>query len=354
MDDSLDLFTYDLPPEMIARHPATSRDDARMMVVDRKTGKITDSCVRDLTEFLRPNDQLVLNNSRVVPARLCGRRVSTGGRWEGLYLGSTPDGNWKFIGQTRGRLSAGETIALRPATSPSSRLEYLLTLIERDGEGIWTARPMAYEDAFGVLNRFGTVPLPPYIRRNEIENIDFERYQTVYAQVPGSVAAPTAGFHFTKDILQKCAEKGIGQQFVTLHIGIGTFRPIDAQRLCEHRMHTEYCQVTPETVAALKAKKAAGGRIVAVGTTSVRSLETAAAAAGGSLQPFCGETNLFIRPPFEFKATDVMMTNFHLPRSSLLVMVSAFAGRELILEAYHKAMEMKYRFYSYGDSMLLV
>jgi S-adenosylmethionine:tRNA ribosyltransferase-isomerase len=259
---------------------------------------------------------------------------------------------WRVLGQTRGKLRPGEQVTLSPVHDPQSAARLQLTLVDRAADGIWLARPEAADDPFALLERFGTVPLPPYMHRELATNEDRERYQTLYARRPGAVAAPTAGLHFTPELLQACREKGIAAAYVTLHVGIGTFRPIAVETLDEHRMHAEWCEVNAETVAAVRAAREAKGRVVAVGTTSVRTLETASR--DGELRVWSGETDIFIRPPFEFHTVDALLTNFHLPRSTLLVMLSAFAGRELILEAYRIAVENRYRFYSYGDAMLVL
>jgi S-adenosylmethionine:tRNA ribosyltransferase-isomerase len=224
--------------------------------------------------------------------------------------------------------------------------------MERDEEGLWTARPEDGRNPLAVLEQFGTVPLPPYIERERPDLADVERYQTVYARTAGSVAAPTAGLHFTPELFAACEAHGITRATVTLHVGIGTFRPISVERLKEHRMHSEWCELTAETATRLNDVKTSGGRVVAVGTTSVRTLESAASA--GSIQPWSGPTRLFIRPPYRFQAVDVLLTNFHLPKSTLLVLVSTFAGRELIHRAYAEAIDRQYRFFSYGDAMLIM
>ena len=348
----LAAYDYDLPEERIAATPAAERDAARLMVLDRARGTIEHRVVRDLPEFLRTGDALVLNDTRVVPARLIGIRSATGGRWEGLFLGCTPEGDWKLLGQTRGRIQLGEQVTLLPPRDPDSADRLHLVLKARGEEGMWIARPTVERDPLALLERFGTVPLPPYIHRDNATEADWERYQTLHARRPGAVAAPPAGLHFTPELLARCRERGVETQYVTLHVGIGTFRPITAERLEDHRMHREWCDLPAETADAMQRARAAGGRVVAVGTTTVRTLESAAQAnPGGAWQ---GETELFIRPPYPFQAVDAIVTNFHLPRSSLLVMLSAFVGRERLLEAYRVAIEQRYRFYSYGDAMLIV
>ncbi len=344
----LSLYDYHLPKELVAQQPLPNRSDARLLVLSRRDGGLEHRHVRDLPELLRPGDVLVLNNTKVIPARLVGYRQRTGGFWEGLFLEQDPQGLWRLMCRTRGKLRPEEVVVLRDREGQ----EWLkLQLVCRLEDGTWAARPDPTGPALELLQRVGRVPLPPYIRRGQMVPSDLQRYQTVYAQHAGSVAAPTAGLHFTEQLLQRLQERGIGIQYVTLHVGPGTFRPIKTQDIRQHKMHAEWGQITPEVVQRLQQARAAGGRIVAVGTTSVRVLETAARS--GQLQPWEGWTRLYICPGFEFHATDVLMTNFHLPRSSLLVLVSAFAGRERVLGAYEEAVRERYRFYSYGDAMLI-
>ena len=352
--DQLSDYDYDLPTELIASRPLPKRDASRLLVVDRQRQQIEHRSIADLPEFLHAGDSLVVNDTRVLPARLIGHRTATGGRWEGLFLSTNADGNWRLMGQTRGRLQIGETVTVTPihpdrgaTTDP-----LLLTLIERAEDGVQVWRCEHEASAITLLNQFGTMPLPPYMQRKTADAGDFERYQTVYARHAGSVAAPTAGLHLTDELLTRCRTAGIGWERVTLHVGIGTFRPIKTERLDEHVMHHEWCAIDKETAARLRAVREAGRRVVAVGTTSVRTLETAAAE--GSIQAFEGETDLFLRPGSQFHAVDVLLTNFHLPRSSLLVLVSAFAGRDLIRDAYAEAIRERYRFFSYGDAMLIL
>ena len=349
--DRLSDYDYELPPELIAQNPPPRRDQARLLVVRRETGNIAHRSISDLPEFLRSGDCLVFNDTRVVKARLFGVRESTGGKWEGLFLSADDTGRWQLIGQTRGRLQPGERIVLRtPDATDTATLA--LTLVERDTEGIWTAEPDADASVWEALDQFGTVPLPPYIERNAEEPEDTERYQTVYASHPGAVAAPTAGLHFTPELLDRLREHGVETAFVTLHVGIGTFRPISVENLSDHRMHTEWCRVTSETAELLNRVRSNGGRIVAVGTTSVRTLESVYT--DGRFQPTQTETRLFIRPPYRFRAIDALLTNFHLPKSSLLVMISALLGVQRTQDAYAEAIRERYRFFSYGDAMLIL
>ncbi len=356
--DKLSLFDYELPEELIAAHPLRERADSRMLVVDRVSGTFSHHKVRDLPRFLRPRDCLVMNDTKVLPARLFGHRVQTGGKWEGLFLGTDDQGNWKLIGQTRGRLRQGELLEIRPAseslktTKNSAGDRLRLMLLSRDEEGVWQAKCENEGDVLELLGRFGTMPLPPYIKRPVAEAGDFERYQTTYARRPGAVAAPTAGLHFTPELLKECAQAGARQEFVTLHVGIGTFRPITAGRLSEHQMHSEWCELPGSVVETIEDSRRQSGRVIAVGTTTVRTLESAAQS--GKLASFRGATDLFIRPGYVFQSVDVLFTNFHLPKSTLLVLVSAFAGRDLIRRAYQEAIREQYRFYSYGDAMLIL
>lgn len=396
MTDDLAAYDYELPDELIARKPAARREDARLMIIDRTRETVEHRLVADLPDLLRAGDCLVLNDTRVVPARLLGKRAQTGGRWEGLFLELTAAGAWRLLSQCRGKLRPGEFIEVYPAHDPHSADRLLLQLDERDEDGIWRARPvklpatshetsntdpkhargidlarsLALRDSFAsdrqpcnaigdqhidtwaALDKFGTVPLPPYIHRELARQDDFERYQTVYARHRGSVAAPTAGLHFTPELLARCTERKIAQAFVTLHVGIGTFRPISVDWLDAHRMHSEWCEVRAECIGRLELAAEQGARRIAVGTTTARALESAAKS--GRLESWRGATDLFIRPPYEYRAIDGLLTNFHLPRSTLLVLVCTFAGRDLIMHAYSEAIRQRYRFYSYGDAMLIV
>jgi S-adenosylmethionine:tRNA ribosyltransferase-isomerase len=350
--DRLADYDYELPTELIASHPAERRDQARLLVVHRDSGRIEHRSIADLPEYLRPGDALVLNDTRVLPARLFGVRTATGGKWEGLFLRLTDQGDWQLLSQTKGKLQPGETVTISPAYVPDSPLKLDLVLKEKQDDGIWTATPQSSKSHIELLQQFGALPLPPYIKKTLANETDDERYQTTYGVHPGSVAAPTAGLHFTPELLDRCRAAGAETHTVTLHVGIGTFRPITAEKLDEHIMHAEWCELSDAVATKLRNAKESRGRVVAVGTTSVRTLESAARS--GTIQQFCGETNLFIRPPYEFRAVDVLLTNFHLPKSSLLVLVSTFAGRELIRAAYAEAIRENYRFFSYGDAMLLV
>lgn len=338
------FFDYGLPAELIAQEPPPERDQARLLVARRADTSLAHRKIADLPDLLEPGDLLVVNNTRVVPARLLGRRERTGGKWEGLFLRELPDGSWELLCQTRGWLQEGETIQIEPGPLQ-------LELIGRS-EGHWLVRPRPVGSAVELLQRFGQVPLPPYIRKGREQAGDRERYQTVYAAAPGAVAAPTAGLHFTPALLERLAQRGVETAFVTLHVGLGTFQPVQVADYRQHPMHAEWGELPPATVEAIDACRARGRRVVAVGTTTVRVLETVAAT--GALRPWSGETRLYIHPPYEFKVIDALLTNFHLPRSTLLLLVGALAGSDFLRRAYNTAIEQRYRFYSYGDAMLIV
>lgn len=345
----LDQYNFELPRELIAQHPLPTRTDARLLVVDRAEQRLEHAHVRDLPEYLRPGDCLVFNDTRVIPARLVGRRERTGARWTGLFLAADDTGNWQVLSKTRGKLEPGEAISV---VSWDVRQSVRLRLLAKQEGGVWVVRPEPMGEPLEVLSQVGRVPLPPYIREGEMTDEDVESYQTVFAREPGAVAAPTAGLHFTSDLLHRVAEMDVDQAFVTLHVGVGTFRPITSDRLDDHVMHQEWCSVSAEVVEKLKQTRERGGRIVAVGTTVVRTLE--AASASGELAPFSGQTQLFIRPPYQFRSVDALLTNFHLPKSTLLILVRTFGGEELLRRAYAAAIEERYRFFSYGDAMLIV
>jgi S-adenosylmethionine:tRNA ribosyltransferase-isomerase len=344
-----DLYDYDLPADLIAQEPLERRADSRLLTVRRGDGAIAHRHVRDLPEILRPGDLLVVNDTRVVPARIVGRRLRTGGRWEGLFL-KTNDatGAWQLLAQTRGRPEVGERVML---TDRDGEDAVAIELVGRATGGSWLAVPDAPEPAAEILARIGRVPLPGYIRGGEERAGDRERYQTVFARRSGSAAAPTAGLHFTDELLADLAARGVARATVTLHVGLDTFRPIATERLDDHPMHTEWCDCPPETAAAVREARARGGRVVAVGTTAVRTLETAARS--GGISPWSGPTDLFIKPGFQFRAVDCLLTNFHMPRTTLMVLVSTFASRSLMAAAYESAIRERYRFLSYGDAMFI-
>jgi S-adenosylmethionine:tRNA ribosyltransferase-isomerase len=338
------MFDYELPPELIAQEPLAPRDQARLLVLRRGSASLVHHVFSDLPELLDPGDLLVLNDTRVLPARLRGRRERTGGKWEGLFLRLEADGTWDMLSKTRGRLYKDEVISVDGGLR--------LRPVQQVEPGRWRMAAESTEGFVDLLNRFGQVPLPCYIRRGHADQDDRERYQTIYARQIGAVAAPTAGLHFTPPVFERLRERGIGWTFVTLHVGAGTFQPIKVEDFTQHRMHAEWGQLSAESAAAINACKERGSRVVAVGTTTVRVLETVAAS--GPLRPWSGETALFVYPPYSFGIVDALVTNFHLPRSTLLLLVSAFAGPGLLQQAYNTAMEQAYRFYSYGDAMLIL
>ncbi len=338
------FFDYELPDELIAQQPCEPRDAARLLVVDRATGTFQHRQVRDLPLLLRAGDRLVLNDTQVLPARLIGERTSTGGKWEGLFLKADAAGVWELMAKTRGYPKPGERIV----TDSGLTLE----LVDRTADKHWLMKPEAEGSAVEVLRCHGHIPLPPYIRKGRAGAGDEERYQTVYAAVPGSVAAPTAGLHFTPKLLNELEERGIERSTVTLHVGLGTFAPIQTGDPLQHVIHSEWCAVSAETVDAIAQSKAKGGRVIAVGTTTVRTLESASQS--GTLQLFESDTNLYIHPPYEFHIVDGLLTNFHLPRTTLLLLVQALSGSDLLRRAYKEAIRERYRFYSYGDAMLII
>lgn len=349
VSNEIEAYDFELPRELIAQDPLRRRSDSRMMIIDRKTGAIEHSHVRDLPTILIPGDTLVLNDSKVIPARIIGMRTNTRGRWEGLFLREDDHKVGEFLCKTRGKMEIGETVTVRDREG-RDRIRLNLLAYGEEGkayfriEGDWSWPEL--------LEACGMVPLPPYIRDGMMTDEDRDRYQTVYARNPGSVAAPTAGLHFTTDLLHQVRAAGMSLASVTLHVGIGTFRPVQVDNLADHKMHEEVGEITEPVVKRLHATRSEGGRIVAVGTTTVRVLESASAATG-QLQPWKGSTDIFLRPGHTFRAVDALITNFHLPRSSLLVLVSAFAGYDLMREAYRVAIAEQYRFYSYGDCMLI-
>ncbi|MDP2920176.1 MAG: tRNA preQ1(34) S-adenosylmethionine ribosyltransferase-isomerase QueA [Dehalococcoidia bacterium] len=332
-------FNYDLPPKMIAQTPIEPRDAARLMVVDRATGALQHRRFRELPGFLRPGDVMVFNDSRVIPARLAGKKSGTGGEVEILLLRRLESCIWEALVKPARRVRKGMTLDLGTDVAVQA-------VVLSEGEaGIRTLR-FSNESCLPAL---GEIALPPYIHE-PLEKP--ERYQTVYAEKPGSVAAPTAGLHFTPQLLQRVRDKGVKCLFVTLHVGLDTFRPVQEEDPRKHRIHREYGVITEEVASELARAKAEGRRVVSVGTTSVRMVE--AAAQTGDILPFDGWVDLFILPGYRFKVVDAMVTNFHLPRSTLLMLVSAFAGKELIQKVYREAIKEKYRFYSFGDAMLIL
>jgi S-adenosylmethionine:tRNA ribosyltransferase-isomerase len=349
MTELLAQYDYHLPRELIAQHPLPRRSDARLMVVRRDEQSINHGYVRDLPAILDAGDCLVFNDTKVIPARLVGRRERTGARWSGLFLSADEHGVWQVLSKTRGKLEPGEAINV---VSWDTRHSLTLRLVAKLDGGAWAVLPDTEGDPHDLLAQVGRIPLPPYIRDGDMVEEDIDRYQTVFAAEPGAVAAPTAGLHFTPELLTQLKQRGVSREFVTLHVGIGTFRPITAERLADHPMHSEWCTVSGKLVERLQATKSKGGRIVAVGTTVARSLESAAT--DGELAEYSGDTDLFIRPPYQFRAIDALLTNFHLPKSTLLILVRTFGGDSLLARAYEQAISERYRFYSYGDAMLIL
>jgi S-adenosylmethionine:tRNA ribosyltransferase-isomerase len=352
-----DLFNFELPADRIALRPASPRDAARLLVVRPGAAlECEDRRVRDLPELLRPGDQLVVNDTKVIAAQLHGRRLGRGPEAgiEATLIKRLDGARWQALVKPARKLAVGDVVRFG-AEGSVCFLEELDAAVEAKGD----AGEITFAFAFHgpaldtAIAARGEVPLPPYIAaRRPTDEQDRADYQTMFAREEGAVAAPTAGLHFTPELLERCDRRGIPRTFVTLHVGIGTFRPISVERLSEHTMHAEWCELSPAASAMLNDTRAVGGRIIAVGTTSVRTLETAFH--DGQLAPWSGPTRIFIRPPYQFGGVDCLLTNFHLPRSTLFVLVSALAGLELIQRAYAEAVRERYRFYSYGDAMLIV
>jgi S-adenosylmethionine:tRNA ribosyltransferase-isomerase len=334
-------FDYALPSELIAQSPASPRDASRLLVVHRETQRLEHRIFRDIGEYLRAGDVLVVNDTRVIRARLRGRRAGTGGAVELLLLRPLADGSWEALVRPGRRLRTGTIIEVGV---PAVEVEVAARL--PDGRRILRLRSGGEMQA--LIAQAGEVPLPPYIHRRLD---DPEQYQTVYSREEGAIAAPTAGLHFTPGLLDRLRAQGIIVAALTLHVGLGTFQPVTVDDVTAHRMQAEYYAIPPETAAAINERR---GRLVAVGTTTVRTLESVEPAPGGRILPSAGWTELFIAPGHAFRATEAMVTNFHLPRTTLLMLVSAFAGRDLILRAYQEAVRERYRFYSFGDAMLIV
>ena len=335
-------FYYDLPEELIAQTPLEQRDTSRLMTLERDTGKIEHHHFYDLLDYLKEGDCLILNNSRVLPARLLGQRLPGGGACEVLLLIDRGDKTWECLVRPGRKMRTGAKLSFGNGELTAEivgELEDGNRLVRFDYEGIFLE----------VLERLGKMPLPPYIKA---ELPDQERYQTVYSKVVGSAAAPTAGLHFTPELLGKIAEKGVGIGYVTLHVGLGTFRPVKEDEITDHEMHSEYCVIPQETADLINQTKANGGRVICVGTTSCRTLESWANE-DGTMEAKGGWTNIYIYPGYKFKVMDGLVTNFHLPESTLIMLVSAFAGRENVLEAYREAVRERYRFFSFGDAMFI-
>ena len=336
-------FNYDLPKELIAQTPLAQRDASRLLVLDRQTGAVTHRHFFDIKEYLRPGDTLILNDSRVLPARLLGHRDPSGGAAELLLLKECGEDTWECLARPGRKLRPGGWVQFGDGSLRAEILE------DRD-EGKKLVK-FHYDGIFyELLDRLGKMPLPPYIKE---ELADGERYQTVYSREVGSAAAPTAGLHFTEALLDEIRAMGVNIGFVTLHVGLGTFRPVSAENVDEHHMHSELCMISRETADLINRTKASGNRVICVGTTSCRTLESLAKE-DGSFEESSRWTDIFIYPGYQFKAMDGLITNFHLPESTLLMLVSAFAGREHILNAYEIAVKERYRFFSFGDAMLIL
>ena len=336
-------FDFDLPEELIAQTPLEKRDSSKLLVIDRKTHDMVDTHFDHILDELNPGDALVMNNTRVLPARLYGEKPDTHGHVELLLLKNTQGDQWEVLAKPAKRLRVGAKVSFgdgRLTATVKEELDHGGRIVEFDYDGIFLE----------VLESLGEMPLPPYIH----EKLDApERYQTVYAKENGSAAAPTAGLHFTQDLLEKIEAKGVKLVYLTLHVGLGTFRPVSVDNIDEHEMHSEFYTLSEEAAQTLRDVKAAGGRVVAVGTTSIRTLETIGSKFNGEIKADSGWTNIFIKPGYDFKVVDAFSTNFHLPKSTLVMLVSAFAGREFVLEAYQHAIDQHYRFFSFGDAMFV-
>ncbi|WP_314865102.1 tRNA preQ1(34) S-adenosylmethionine ribosyltransferase-isomerase QueA [uncultured Streptococcus sp.] len=336
-------FDFDLPEELIAQTPLEKRDASRLLVVDKETGAFSDQHFDQIIDQLQPGDALVMNNTRVLPARLYGIKPETGGHVELLLLKNVQGDDWEVLAKPAKRLRVGAQISFgdgRLTATVVDELEHGGRIVRFGYEGIFLE----------VLESLGEMPLPPYIHE---KLSDRERYQTVYAKENGSAAAPTAGLHFTEELLEQIAAKGVKLVYLTLHVGLGTFRPVSVDSLDDHEMHSEFYSLSEEAAQILRQVKAKGGRVIAVGTTSIRTLETIGSKFQGQIQADSGWTNIFIKPGYDWKVVDAFSTNFHLPKSTLVMLVSAFAGRSLTLEAYEHAIAERYRFFSFGDAMFI-
>ncbi|MCM3237137.1 tRNA preQ1(34) S-adenosylmethionine ribosyltransferase-isomerase QueA [Heyndrickxia oleronia] len=340
----IDLFDFNLPESLIAQTPLKNRSDSRLMVLNKQTGAIEHQVFKNITKYLKPGDCLVLNDTKVLPARLFGIKEDTGAKIEVLLLKQMENDRWETLVKPAKRIKVGSEIVFGDGKLKAKCIaekDHGGRIIEFHYEGIF------YE----VLNELGEMPLPPYIKE-QLEERD--RYQTVYAKETGSAAAPTAGLHFTEELLTEIKNMGVHITFLTLHVGLGTFRPVSVEDIHEHEMHAEFYQVSEETADLINRVKQQGGRIISVGTTSTRTLETIASANNGKIIATSGWTDIFIYPGYEFKGIDGMITNFHLPKSTLIMLVSALAGRQNVLHAYEEAVKEKYRFFSFGDAMLII
>lgn len=340
----IELFDYDLPEELIAQTPLQDRTASRLLVLDKKTGKLTHDTFKHILSYLKKGDCLVFNDTRVIPARLFGIKKETGAKVEVLLLKEQGNDRWETLCKPAKRVKEGTVL-----TFGDGLLEATCTYVGEDGRRDFV---FAYDGIFyELLDRLGEMPLPPYIKE---QLDDKDRYQTVYAKEKGSAAAPTAGLHFTEELLKEAKERGVEEVFITLHVGLGTFRPVSAENIEDHAMHSEYYQMSKEAADKLNEVKKRGGRIIAVGTTSTRTLETIASKHNGTFMEESGWTDIFIYPGYSFQAIDGMITNFHLPKSTLIMLISALAGRENVLHAYEEAVKERYRFFSFGDAMLIL
>lgn len=343
-------LNYHLPPELIAQKPIGNRSDSRLLVLNRSDGSITDDTFSRIPDYFHQGDCLVINNTKVLPAKFFAQK-ETGAKIEGLFIGQQ-ENKWLVLLKNSSRIKQGRILYLLDR----DKKQFCPAVVDTKlADGRWLLKPDSPFPAEEILSRIGFTPLPPYIKRHHPQfehQTDSQRYQTVYADCSGAIAAPTAGLHFTQELLEQISQKGISIARLTLHVGVGTFLPVKTETLEEHKIHSEQFSIDRENADIINSAIGRSGRIIAVGTTTVRTLETIAA--GGEIKPANGQTNLFIMPGFEFKITDCLITNFHLPKSTLLALVAAFAGLDKILAAYRHAVEQKYRFYSYGDCMLII
>ena len=343
MSITLEDFDYDLPHELIAQTPIKKRDSSRLLELDRKTGEMQDKHFYDIIDQLNPGDAVVMNNSRVMPARLYGVKPETGGHAEVLLLHNTEGDEWETLMKPAKRAKVGTVISFgdgKLTATVTAEKEDGIRMIEFHYDGIFME----------ILESLGETPLPPYIK----EKLDDpDRYQTVYAKENGSAAAPTAGLHWTKELLQKVQDKGVKLVYLTLHVGLGTFRPVEEDNIDDHKMHSEFYRLDEDAAKTLNEVRQNGGRIIATGTTSIRTLETIGSKFDGEIKPDSGWTDIFIKPGYQWKVVDAFITNFHLPKSTLVMLVAAFTGRDMILKAYQHAIDEKYRFFSFGDAMFI-
>jgi S-adenosylmethionine:tRNA ribosyltransferase-isomerase len=351
-------FDFELPPELIAQHPAPKRDESRLLILHRNESRVEHRRFPDMLEFLRPGDVLVLNNSRVIPARLRGVNAKTRGKFEVLLLEENAPNDWWVMMRPGKSARTGTQIIF--CDDNGNRADIRATVVGTNDEGHRRLQFSGTPEIRRELDQLGEVPLPPYIHRHDQLPEDKERYQTVFAKTDGSVAAPTAGLHFTPELLEQIRARGVQIRFITLHAGPGTFMPVKTESLAAHKMHEERFELNEESANLINAAKSSGCHVIAVGTTTVRVLETVAVQNNGKLAKDAGKTGIFIHPPFSFQVVDALLTNFHLPRSTLLMLASAFAapgemrGREMILRVYAEAIRERYRFFSYGDAMLIL